>query len=102
NAETPSMMIAPVVIFGHHALRVYRAPKFSAPNHERLVEHPALFQIRDERARCLISLLALQPDIARQIAVLVPAAMEKLDETHAALGQAPRQNAIRREAPRRS
>ena len=30
----------------------------------------------------------------RQIAVLVPAAMEELDEAHAALGQAARQNAV--------
>src|ERR1700722_14274317 len=38
DAETIRMMITPVVAALHHR----RAPEFAAPNHERLVQQPAL------------------------------------------------------------
>ena len=40
--------------------------------------------------------LALQRDVARQVAVLIPAAVIELDEAHVALGQPPREQAVAR------
>ena len=40
--------------------------------------------------------------IARQIVVLVPAAMIELNEPHAALGKSPREQAVRRDSSRAS
>ena len=87
-------MIAPVVGVGELALAEHRAPELAAPDDERLVEQTALLEIRDERRGRLIRPTALQREIARQIVVLVPAAMIELDEAHVALGEATRQEAV--------
>ncbi len=89
-------MVAPVLGHVQTALRVNRPSKFAAPNHQRLVEHPALLEVGDQCGGRLVHVAALQRQIARQIAVLIPAAMVQLDEAHAALGQAPGQQTIRR------
>lgn len=70
------------------------AAKFTAPNHESIFEHVALFQIFDERGARLIGLLAILFEIGDEIAVLVPRFMEELHETNAALDQTPREEAI--------
>ena len=73
----------------------------SPPDDQRLVEHPSLFQIHNQRGGRLISVLGLFRDVFRQIPVLIPAAMEELNETDSAFGQPTRQNAIERERARR-
>ena len=88
------MMIAAVVRVGQLALAEHRAAELAAPDDQRVVEQAALLQIGDERRRRLIRALALQREIARQIVVLIPAAMIELDEAHVALGEPPRQQAV--------
>ena len=89
-------MVATVVFFGQRALRVDRAAELAAPDDQRVVQHTALLQILNQRGRWLVRLQALAANLLRQIAVLIPTAMEELDEAHAALGQAARQNAVGR------
>ena len=89
------MVIAAVVRLGERALAVDGAAEFAAPDDQRVVEQAALFQVDDQRRRGLIGAFALQREIARQVVVLVPAAMVKLDEAHVALEQAARQQAVR-------
>ena len=91
------MMVAAVVRFRQLALAVDRAAELAAPDDQRVVQQPALLQIADQRRRRLIGVAALEREIARQIVVLVPAAMIELDEAHVALGQPAREQAIRRE-----
>ena len=43
------MMIAAVIVFGELALAINRAPELAAPDHQRVVEQPALLQILDQR-----------------------------------------------------
>ena len=95
DTEAPRVMIASVVVLGERALGVDRASKLAAPHYQRVVQHATLFQVLNEGRRRLVGLLALGADLFRQIAVLVPPAMEELDESHTALGQPPRQDAVR-------
>ena len=61
---------------------------------------PRCFRSVHQRRRRLIHILAALRQVLRQVAVVVPIAMIKLDEAHAALGQPPRQQAVRRERAR--
>ena len=96
HAEVSRMMIAPVVHVGQLALAEDRPPELSTPHDQRVVEQAALLQVRDERRRRLIRALALQRQIARQILVLIPAAVIELDEADVALRQPPRQQTVGR------
>ena len=92
------MMIAPVIRRRELALRIVGAPKFPAPDHQRVVEQAALLQVIDQGRRRLIGFLALRPHSPGQTAVMIPALMIQLHELHAALGQAPREQAVGGEA----
>src|SRR5437879_4489435 len=52
--EAARMMVAPIIGGGELALRVVGAPKLAAPDDERIVEQPALFEIGDEGEAGLI------------------------------------------------
>src|SRR5215510_7708059 len=97
DRKTARVMIAPVICLGQPALRINGATEFTAPDDQRVVEHPSLFQIHNQRGGRLISILSLFRDVFRQIPMLVPAPMEELNETDSAFGQPTRQNAIERE-----
>src|SRR2546421_1396941 len=89
HRKTAWMVIAPIVVVSQLALAIHRSPKLAAPDNECVVEHPALFQILYQRRASLIGVLRLPAKLLRQICVLIPAAMKQLDESHAALGEAP-------------
>src|SRR5262245_2417587 len=74
HGEATAMMIAAVVRGGESALAVDGAAELAAPDHQRVVEHAAAFQVANQRRRGLIDILALPANLTRQIAVLVPAA----------------------------
>ena len=61
---------------------------------------PRCFRSRDQRGGGLIGVAALAGDLRGQVRVLVPAAVEELDEAHAALGQPARQQAVGGEGAR--
>src|SRR5215510_16061770 len=94
HREIARVMIAPVIGLGQLALAIDRAPEFPAPDDQRVVEHASSLQILNERRRRLIRALALKRQIARQVAVLIPASVIKLNEANAAFGQAAREQTV--------
>src|SRR5437763_16558805 len=93
-------MVAPVVVLRKRSLAVDGPSELAAPNYQRVVEQPALFQILDQRRGRLVRVAALAADLLGQVAVLVPAPVEQLHEPHAAFRQSPSQDAVRREGSR--
>src|SRR5262245_33378067 len=97
DRKTARVMIAPVIGLCQPALRIDGATEFPTPDDKRVVEHPSLFQIHNQRGGRLIGILSLFRNVFRQIPVLIPAAMEELNETYSTFGKPARQNAIERE-----
>ena len=79
------------------ALSHRRAAELTAPNDERIIEHAAILQVLDQRSRRLVDVLCRGEHAVLDAAVMIPAAMIQLNETRAALSQAPRQQAVARE-----
>src|SRR5687768_5970750 len=94
------MVVAPVIFLLEFALAVNGAPKFTAPDHERVIEQASLFQVLHERGARLVGVLALLANALRQVVVLVPTAMIKLDEARATLGHAASEQTVIRERAR--
>src|ERR1700722_3433849 len=86
HGERVGMMVASIVSALHHR----GAPEFPAPNHQRVVEHPPLFQIFDQCCASLIGLMAIDLDVFGEIAVLIPRLVINLDKTYAALDHSAR------------
>src|SRR5262245_58733504 len=57
HGEAARVMIAAVIGRGEMSLAVNGAAEFPAPDDERVVEHPALFEIGDQRGGRLIGSL---------------------------------------------
>jgi len=93
-------MVAAVIILRQFALRIVRAPELAAPDHQCVIEQPALLEIGDERIARLIHIARLARNSLGQTAVVVPARVIKLDEAHVSLGHPAREQAIRGERPR--
>ena len=93
DREAARMMIAAVVLARQFALAVDRAAELAAPDDQRIVQQPALLQILDQRLAGLIDVAALVRQIAGDIAMLVPAAMKDLHESHIAFGHPASQQA---------
>ncbi len=85
DGEAAGMVIAAVVVCRHFALAIIGAAEFAAPDHERLVEQPALFEVGNERRGGTVHVHGLAGHFIRQVAVLVPSLVVKLDEAHPAL-----------------
>src|SRR3546814_19811431 len=54
EGEVARMMVSPIVRVGECALAVGCASELPAPDHERIIEHPALLQIEHKRGGILI------------------------------------------------
>ena len=89
------MVVATVDFVGELALAVDRASKFAAPGDECVFEHPALFQVGDQSMRRLIDVPTLIANIARQVIVLIPTAVEELSTLNTSLGHPPGQQTTR-------
>src|SRR5688500_15093360 len=76
HGETLRMVIAAVVRLGERALAVDRAAKLTSPDHQGIVEEPALFEIRDETVTALIGIHTLDFKMLWQRAMLVPTAVQ--------------------------
>src|ERR1700733_5512363 len=79
HRERVGMVVASIVPSLHHR----STPEFPSPNHQSVVEHPPLFQIFDKCSTRLIGLVAVDLDVLRKIAMLIPRLMINLDESHA-------------------
>src|SRR6266566_3911466 len=88
------MMITAVIVFCEFALRITGAPEFTTPNHECVVKHATFFEVLNQSGAGLIGFAGLGADSCRQVAVLIPALVIKLDEPHALFGQTPGQQTI--------
>src|SRR6266478_5080334 len=74
------VVIAAVIVGGQFALAVNSPAELAAPDDQGVVEQAALFQVLDEGCGRLVRVAALAGNLLRQIGVLVPAAVEELDE----------------------
>ena len=83
------MMIAAKVARGKLTLAIVRTAEFASPHHQGVVQHASPLQIVYQGGRRLVGFTALRFDTARQVAMLIPALMIKLNESHPALGQPP-------------
>src|ERR1700722_894950 len=88
------MMIAAVGGGGERALAVYGTAELPAPDHQRVIEQAALLEVLDKRRGSSVHVERLQANLLRQCAVLIPAAMEELDEPHSTFGHAAREQTI--------
>ena len=79
------------------ALDHWRAAELAAPNDQRVIQHAVMLEVGDEGIRAAIGVIGTLQDVALEVAVVVPAAVIKMNEAHAALGEPPREQAIRRE-----
>src|SRR6185369_12618358 len=95
DGKAARMMVAAIIVSREWTLAIDGSAELAAPDDECVVEQTALFEIPDKRGAWLVGVTALADDLGRQLSMLVPAAMKKLDKPHAALGKAPRQQAVR-------
>ena len=63
------------------------ASEFSAPDNERIVEHAPLLEVLDEGGGALVNPFGHSGDRVLDPAVVIPSAVVKMNEAHAALGQ---------------
>ena len=88
HREAPRMMVASVFCRGKSALRVDRAAKFAAPDHQRLVPQAAELEILDEPVARLIDVLALRLHAPWEVPVVIPVVVVDLDEANPPLDEA--------------
>ena len=77
----------------HTGLDHWRATEFTAPDDERAVEQAALLEVLHKRGAGLVGVLAVVAHVALDVAVRVPAFVVNVDEPHAALDHASREQA---------
>ena len=95
-------MVAAIVFSTEIPLAIHCPAELAAPNHKRLIKQPPPLEIAKQRRARLVNIVALQAQIAGQIVMLVPAAMIKLNESHATFGHSSSQQAIGCKGPRDS
>ena len=101
DREAAWMVISAIVIPRQVALAVDGAAKLTTPDDQGVVEQPPGLEIRDKRGRCLVGVSALGDNRFRQILVMIPAAVEELNEPDTAFGKPSGQQTIGGErAPR--
>src|SRR5262249_36462962 len=79
---------------GEVALSIGGAAELAAPDDESGIQEAARLQVLDQGGDRLIDIANLPARAADDVGVLVPAAVEKLHETDAALDQAPREQGL--------
>src|SRR5262245_26036776 len=72
----------------------WRATEFAAPDYERIVQHPAILEVGDQRIGAAIGVLGTPVDVAFQEAVVVPPTMIEMNETHSLFCQTSREKTI--------
>ena len=100
GGEALGVMVTAVLLAFEFSLTVGRAAEFSGKDDEGVIEHAALFEIVDEASAGLVDVVSLAFDLFGEFAVVIPAAVEELDEADAALGHAAGEEAVAREGAR--
>ena len=96
DSEAATVMVTTVFFAGQAALSVDGAAELTAPHNQCFIQHSAGFQVFDQCCRSLIHVGTLSANLSGQIAVLVPATVEQLNETNTTLGQSASQQTIGR------
>ena len=79
------MMITAVVVVCQFSLAVDGTAELACPNDEGFVEEPALAKVLNQRGRRQIDVFALTTHADRQVLVVVPTPVVKLNKTNAPL-----------------
>ena len=87
DGEAAAVVVAAAVRVPKNALAKNSAAEFGEEHHQRVFEEAALFEVVDEGGGGLVDVAALVGELAFDGDVLVPAAVEELDEADAALEQ---------------
>src|SRR5262245_2618759 len=87
-------MVASEVLLAEFTLAVAGAAEFPTPDDERVVEESAALEVRQEGSAGLIRHLRLGSDAIRKAAVMIPVAMNQLNEPDPAFHEASCQEAI--------
>src|SRR5688572_8888448 len=90
DAEVAAVMVPAVVTF-EGALSERRPPEFRSEYHERIVQHAALLQVRDQPGGRLVNGGARSRQKTRDAEMMVPSQLHHHSEAHVALRQAPRE-----------
>ena len=88
DGEAAAVVVAAAVGVAERALAINGAAEFGEEHHERVFEQAALFEVVEQGGGGLVDVAALIGELAFDRDVLVPAAVEELDEADAALEQA--------------
>jgi hypothetical protein len=88
DGEASAVVVAAGVGVTQRTLAKNSAAEFGEEHHERVFEEAALFEVFQQGSGGLIHVFALVRELALDGDVLVPAAVEELDEADAALQQA--------------
>ena len=87
-------MVVTTVVVLESSLAVDRATEFSTPDDERIFQHPACFEIRDESRLRLINIVRLFWDIRGKSPVLIPTAVIELHAADTLFQQSPGEQAV--------
>src|SRR5258706_1782796 len=88
DGESLDMVIATI------ALRHGSATKFTSPNDQRIFQHAAGLEVLQQSSGAPVNQTGRSGDSIFDAAMVVPAAMVKLDEAHAAFRQPPPQQTV--------
>ena len=69
--------------------------KLASKDDQRIVQHASLLQVIDQGGGCLINFFRCSRDTSFDIAVMIPPAMIKLNESDSSFGQSTRQQTVR-------
>lgn len=96
HAEGQPVMVPPAtgVLAGRPVLHHRGAPELASPHDQRRIEQAPLLEIGYERGRGPVGREALLLEAGLQFRVVVPSRVDQLHEPHAALDQAPCEQAV--------
>lgn len=89
QTERASVVISARGVAGDVAIGGRRSAELAAPDDERVLEQPFLFQVAEERGDGFVGFGGFIAQGVLEVVVMIPAAVPDLDEAHAFLEQAP-------------
>lgn len=89
--KSVGMMVSAIVAPLHHR----GSAELPAPDDDRVIEQPALFEIADEGGAWFVGFLTILLEATDKVAMLVPGFVEQLNEADAAFDQSPGEQTVR-------
>src|SRR6185295_17903262 len=88
------MMVTTETLFFDLALRIGGPSELAAPDYQGVVQQAARLQVLDEGGTGSVGVPGLRFDAFGKSSMVVPVAVAKLDEAHAAFGETPSQETV--------